>query len=185
MTILIGAILLLIIPAVPAQQPRVSNVVRAYGDDDIDRPSVIPGPVALPDNIVVARAYQDLVDAMLRRSPTFRSQCSRIGAAPHLRIVVRRSPLALTPTAVTHMTRQHGRIDAEVEVGPLGDPILLIAHEFEHVIEQLDEVDLAAMADRRRTGVRSDPNSGFFETERAIAIGKRVERELSRAIARR
>jgi hypothetical protein len=186
MTFLIGAILFLTTPAAPARQLLVSSVVRAYGDDDVDGLAVLRGPVALPDNIAVATAYQDVVEDMLRRSPTFRAQCARIGAArSQLRVVVRRSLLAPRQAAVTHVTRQGGRVEAEVEVSPFGDQPRLIAHEFEHVIEQLDDVDLAAMADRPGTGVRSDPNSGFFETERAIAIGKRVEWELSRVTARR
>ena len=46
----------------------------------------------------------------------------------------------------------------------------LIAHEFEHVIEQLDGVDLAAHAALPHTGVTSIGHStDIFETMRAHA----------------
>ena len=185
MTTVIGAILLLTTPAAPAQQALASNAVHVYGDDEAERTSLPAQALVLPDNITVAAAYQDLVDAMLRQSPTFRAQCARIAAAPHLRVDVQRSLLAPTHAAITQLTRQNGRLEAQVAVSPFGDPILLIAHEFEHVVEQLDDVDLPAMAVRPGTGVYADPLSGGFETERAIAVGKRVERELSRAAVRR
>lgn len=186
MTVLVGALLVLILPAAPAQQRFASAAVHSYGDDESDSRPVYSTSVSLPPNVRMEAGYDDLVDAMLRSSPTFRGQCTRIGRATRLQIVVRRSLLAPTQSAVTHLTRQiDGRLDAEVEVGPLGDVVPLIAHEFEHIIEQLDGVDLPAMAGRSGTGVRSDPRTGHFETERAIAIGQRVAREVSRAVARR
>ncbi len=65
-----------------------------------------------------------------------------------------------------------------MEVGYLGEPILLIAHEFEHILEQLDGVDLPSMAARPATGVHAVASSGRFETDRAIAAGRQVEREV-------
>jgi hypothetical protein len=185
MTTLIGA-LLLIVPAVPAQPRFVSAVVHLYGDDDSESRAVFSNPVSLPPNVIMPADYDDLVEGMLRSSPTFRGQCSRIGRATQLHIVVQRSVLAPAQSALTNLVRQSGgRIHAGVEIGMLGDVVMLIAHEFEHIIEQLDGVDLAAMAGRAGTGVRADPRTGQFETERAIAIGQRVAREVSRAVARK
>ena len=63
-----------------------------------------------------------------------------------------------------------------------GDSLIeLIAHEFEHILEQLDSVDLAAMAARSGTGVRAVSELGHFETDRAIAAGRRVESEMASA----
>jgi hypothetical protein len=186
MAALMGAILLLTLPAGPALQRFASNVVHPYGDAESESRAVFATPVGLPSNVTMPAAFDDLVDTMLRLSPTFRAQCSRIGRAEQLHVVVRKSLLAPPQSAVTRLVRQDdGRLDAEVDVGPLGDAILLIAHEFEHIIEQLDGVDLASMAVRAGTGVRSDPRTGQFETERAIAVGQRVARETSRAVARR
>lgn len=186
MSILIGAILLLTVPATPAQQRLASSVVHRYGDEDSESRAVFTAPVSLPPNVAMPAAYDDLIDAMLRSSPTFRGQCTRIGRAGYLRIVVQRSLSAPPQSAVTRVVRQSdGRLEAHVEVGLFGDVVTLIAHEFEHVIEQLDGVNLAAMAGRSGTGVHTDPGSGQFETERAIAIGQRVAHEVSNAVARR
>src|SRR5688572_32188488 len=46
----------------------------------------IPRQLALPANLIVARLYQPLVEAMLRDSPTFRRQCVRIAAEAGLTV---------------------------------------------------------------------------------------------------
>ena len=177
--------LLLTIPAAPAQQRFASAIVHLYGEEDPEN-RVLSTPLDLPANITMPDAYHDLVDTMLRSSPTFRAQCGRIARATRLQIIVRRSVGAAPQAALTHVTRQHGGLlEAEVEIGLFGDIALLIAHEFEHIIEQLDGVDLSALAARTGTGVRADPRSGQYETDRAIAIGRRVSREVSDAVARR
>ncbi len=51
----------------------------------------------------------------------------------------------------------------------------LLGHEFEHLIEQLDGVDLSAMA---RGGEARRLTDGAFETERAIAAGQQVAGEV-------
>jgi hypothetical protein len=186
MSFLICALLILTVPAAPAQQVLASGTVRIYVDDGTEGPSADRDSARLPSNIVRDAAYTRDVDAMLRSSPTFRAQCARIARAPHLRVSIHPSVLPPSQSAATHVTRQPGgRLAAEVEIGPLGDPVQLIAHEFEHILEQLDGVDLPALSDRPGTGVRSDPRSGSFETERAIAVGRRVAREVSIVVARR
>jgi hypothetical protein len=88
--------------------------------------------------------------------------------------------------ALTRIVRRPGgMMEAGVQIGPIGDPALLIAHEFEHILEQLDGVDLPSMATRTATGVRLVRGSGHFETERAIAAGKRVAEEVNRGRTRR
>lgn len=186
MPLLLVAILLLPSTAEPAQQMFASNVARVYIDDGDDGRLLVTGDRQRPSNVAVPAAYNDAVDLMLRSSSTFRAQCDRIARATHLHVVIQQSLSAPAQSAVTRLTRQPGgRLEADVEVGPLADPTLLIAHEFEHIIEQLDGVDLQALAERAGTGVRADPKSGHFETERAIAIGRRVAREVSSAAARR
>jgi hypothetical protein len=55
----------------------------------------------------------------------------------------------------------------------------LIAHELEHVIEQLDQIDLASLAALRDTGVRHAQGEGVvFETARATQVGLKVTREV-------
>ena len=186
MALLIGAVLLLLVPAVPAQQPFAVGVAHPYGDENSESRAVFSTPIELPSNVVLSPDYADAVEAMLRSSPTFRAQCTRIARATQLHVTVRKSVLAPPQSAITRLTRQNnGGLDAEVEIGPFGDATMLIAHEFEHIIEQLDGVDLSSMSVRPGTGVRTDPKTGQFETERAIAIGQRVAREAARAMARR
>jgi hypothetical protein len=78
------------------------------------------------------------------------------------------------------MTRKaNGAVAAFVDIGPLHDTVELIAHEFEHIIEQLDGIDLAARAALPHTGVSSvGPVADMFETERAKLVGLKVASEV-------
>jgi hypothetical protein len=126
--------------------------------------------------------HRPLVESMLRESPTFRRQCIRIAGAPNLTVHLvigpyqRRSDVR----AITRMTRTpSGAVAAFVDIGPLHDTVELIAHEFEHIIEQLDGIDLAARAALPHTGVSSvGPVGGMFETERAKLVGLKVASEV-------
>ena len=64
-------------------------------------------------------------------------------------------------------------------MGRFDDDVELIAHEMEHVIEQLDEIDLPSLADLPDTGVHHTLSAGVtFETSRAAQTGLRVAREV-------
>ena len=52
----------------------------------------------------------------------------------------------------------------------------LLAHEFEHVLEQIEGVDLAALA--ASSGAARQVEAGVFESERARAAGRAVAGEL-------
>jgi hypothetical protein len=119
---------------------------------------------------------------MLRQSPTFRRQCVRIAGEPLLTV-----HLAMTKPssgsdvrATTRMTRnERGQLSAAIQITPLHDVEELIAHEFEHIIEQLDGVDLAAHAAQRNTGVTAvGQRRDIFETMRAKRAGLKVVAEL-------
>lgn len=142
----------------------------------------IPRQLAAPPNLVVQAMYRPLVESMLRDSPTFRRQCIRIAAEPKLIVHLtigphqRRSDIR----AITRMARKpDGALTAFVDIGPLHDTVELIAHEFEHIIEQLDGVDLAARAALPHTGVSaSGPVRDMFETTRARLVGLKVASEV-------
>src|SRR5262245_52402060 len=171
--------------AEPAQQLLALNTARPYLEEES---AAADGPATLPPNVAIAEVFRPAVTAMLRNSATFRRQCGRIGRSSGLHVIIERSILQGAPgdSALTRVTRgAGGRLDAEVQIGSFGDAVTLIAHEFEHILEQLDEVDLSAMAARSGTGVRADSRFGHFETERAVAAGKRVADEVSRAGSRR
>ena len=179
---MLPVLLAAIILAEPAQQLISFNSVFTYVED-----AAPAEPLVEPRNVFFPESVRDTVAAMLRASPTFRRQCARIARASVLRVVVTRSLVPGSPAgALTRITRAPGgRVVAEVELGLLGDDVTLLAHEFEHILEQLDEVDLAAMAARSGTGVRQLPHARGFETERAIAAGRQVAGEVFRRGGRR
>jgi hypothetical protein len=142
----------------------------------------IPRQLALPPNLVVSALYRPLVEAMLRDSPTFRRQCVRIAAEPELTVHLSFSPppRRWSHRAMTRLTRNaQGHLTAVIAIGPFEDKQELIAHEFEHVIEQLDGVDLAARAAWPHTGVTPIGHRGaVYETTRAQRVGLKVVSEL-------
>ena len=144
----------------------------------------IPTQLASPPNIVVSPMYRQVVEEMLRRSPTFRRQCLRLSAEPALTVILDMNPHEQRSDlrAKTRMTRDAlGHLSAIVQIKPLQDTEELIAHEFEHIIEQLDGVDLAARARLAQTGVTDTGRRGdMFETMRAQRMGLKVASELRR-----
>lgn len=148
------------------------------------RPTRFPDRLEAPPNLVVASMYRPLIETMLRDSPTFRRQCIRIAAEPMLTVhlAIRSGPLRSDIRATTRMIRNaKGRLTAVVDIGFLENTEELIAHELEHVIEQLDEVDLAARAALPHTGVTAiGYASNMFETTRAQRVGLKVLTELGR-----
>ncbi len=141
----------------------------------------------IPPNIVAAPLLRGVLDATWQQSRTFKAQCARLRGAPFLFVEIRfgNSSQIGAARARTDYVRSAGDIRrAHIYIDPdlrsLAHLIELIAHELEHVIEQLDEVELEA-ADRH--GVFKTA-SGAFETARAIHIGRQVSSEVSAATNR-
>jgi hypothetical protein len=131
--------------------------------------------VHMPDAIHVADDLRGPVDMMLRKSAAFRSQCRQIARAPQLYARVRVDPRIVDKPyrARTTINRlSSGAIVADIDIAPVRDPIEWIAHEFEHLIEQLDGLKLADLA-RRRQGAWHSADE-MFETDRAIRMGRTV-----------
>jgi hypothetical protein len=150
-----------------------TGVVRAYVPADVPAAKSAPIPPVALD----AGTLQPLVEAMLRRSPTFRQQFRRLVNARLGSISLRREVLR-TSRALTEMTPVNGRLFAIVRLGTGDDDVELIAHEIEHVIEQLDGVDLRARAQLPGTGVYfCGSDRGTFETVRSIRAGLKVAQE--------
>jgi hypothetical protein len=134
--------------------------------------------LTLPDSIELEEGLEPMIRWALEHSPTFRQQCRALAASPRLRARVGVSyPPALgrlrAHTSITET--QSGVLTAKIEILSVLDLTELIAHEFEHVLEQLDGVDLHALAhsgDARRLA------DGAFETDRAITAGQQVAGEL-------
>jgi hypothetical protein len=126
--------------------------------------------------------FQSVVDGMWRDSATFRQQCERVGAQRGLIVTVSADmprPGAST-RATTTMTRRGRKMFAEITLRSPFDHVELIAHEIEHVIEQLDGVTLRTTACE---GSRNAP--GVYESCRAVEAGRRVAREVEEARAAR
>jgi hypothetical protein len=138
--------------------------------------------VPIPGNLQADQAYRVLLESMLERSPTFRRQCQRLASTPHLTVRLNPSGSFWTrgARALTRFARgASGGLDAEISLARGEDEVELIAHEIEHVIEQIDEIDLSSLAALHDTGVRQTLYAGAsFETSRAAQTGLRVAREV-------
>ena len=145
--------------------------VAARENDDEVRPA---------DNLQISSAYQPLIAAMLSRSPTFRRQYARLARAPLVSIVLRADmPAGRRVEALTQFSSRGALgVEAVVHVVPSTRTVELIAHELEHIIEQLDGVNLRAKSRLRKSGVRVTADSDTFETTRAVLTGQRVAREV-------
>ncbi len=138
-----------------------------------------PDQKEVPANLIVAPSLASVVETMLQGSGTFRRQCARIAAAPNLTVhIVRAGALAHTVRAQTRVTGTGSRRVAMVEIRLFDDQVELIAHEIEHVIEQLDGIDLRAHAARSHSSVRSIDPDQAFETRRAQCVGRLVAEEI-------
>jgi hypothetical protein len=131
----------------------------------------------LPSAITLEGGLERIVGPALQYSPRFREQCRVLAATPTLRarvrIGVRRAGTTHRAFAIVHRGRT-GALTADIEIADPSHAIELLAHELEHLIEQIDGVDLNALAKR---GAAHRVN-GAFETERAVAAGQRVAGEV-------
>lgn len=138
--------------------------------------------VVLPPNLHVSPIHRELVESMARQSPTFRRQLLRIASEPGLTVDVQAIPAThiLGARAATRIVRQSGGgLAARIELTRLDDVVELMAHEIEHVIEQIDGVDLAAYASLPDSGVHAVAHDGAaFETVRATRVGVNVAQEV-------
>ena len=134
--------------------------------------------LTLPDSIQLSDGLQPVVQWALEHSPSFRRQCRALAAAPDLRATVK---VAVRPAGATARARtsfrqgEWGALAAEIEIRSAPDLTELLAHEFEHLLEQLDGVDLQALSRKGKARRLAD---GAFETERAIAAGHQVAGEV-------
>jgi hypothetical protein len=153
---------------------RAYTPVRELHDDDAE----------IPRNLIVAPIFREHVQMMRALSPTFRQQCIRLAHEPRLTVVLG-SDSAAVPTetrASTKITRErNGGLRAVVRIKQREHVTELIAHEIEHVIEQLDGVDLKRMAAMNASGVHQCrcAETDSFETVRAVLAGEQVAREVS------
>lgn len=129
---------------------------------------------SLPFN-VDAGMLQPIAVALLQRSPTFQRQCERIASSPVLRVSIRMVLATPSGRAQTTITRyEAGALRAEVLIRFGEDYYELLAHELEHVLEQVDGVVLRDEMLARRAWLT---DSGAYETRRASEAGIRARQE--------
>ena len=158
----------------------VGSALREYV---VSRPQEV-WPEAVPPNLE-AGIYLPVVQEMLKRSPTFRRQCWRITTASELVVTLQPGsrPMVTRVRARTRISRDGHRLVAYIEIFSPDQAAELIAHELEHVIEQLDGVDLASKADAAMSGVRrGEAPEPAFETVRATRAGMTVAAEVRRGL---
>jgi hypothetical protein len=137
----------------------------------------------VPPNLAVPAGYRRLLESMLLRSSTFRRQCQRIANTRNLLVTLRVSAVTRTQgiRARTHIARDGGQLVATIDLMRLNDPDEMIAHEIEHIIEQLDGIDLPSKALLDGNGVRTSfGDETAFETKRATRVGLAVAAEVRR-----
>ena len=119
-------------------------------------------------------------DRMLQRSATFREQYRRIAETP-LVVVGVRTDIRLCETSdkarTTFRRYQTGLMVAAVAISPGAHQEEWIAHEFEHILEQLDGQNLPQLARSHAKDVWFS-GSDVIETGRAIRAGRAVRSEM-------
>ena len=139
---------------------------------------------AVPPEPGIPGVCRGLLDEMWRGSATFRRQWTRLASA-RVRVTVTFDKPTSGPPAQARISRVGG-LRVEISL-PLVDrrAVEYLAHEIEHVLEFLDEIDLAAAAAQRIHGVTESGRFAAFETSRAIAIGRLVAGEVTAYQARK
>ena len=134
----------------------------------------------LPPNVDFPRDLERIVRRIYQQSPTFRAQCERIAAADYLRVTVQIDTyIPSRYRAFTIVHRRQSVIRVEMHLPPSSDHSELIAHEFEHLLEQIEGLDLRALARVKGSGVREVEHAAF-ETDRAQVVGRVVAAETGR-----
>lgn len=173
-------------PSLTLAPPTASAHVSATGvvafgfAPDLESPTSPPLELAamLPQGSDIPALLRPMVDDMWRGSATFRRQWIRLAAA--------RVQIAITfDTAPNDQTRAQSKISRRAGLRVRislrivdREAVALIAHELEHVLEQLDEVDLAQAVASHVHGAKANGTPPVFETRRAIVVGRLVAAEV-------
>jgi hypothetical protein len=162
----------------------VSGAVAFGFPAALRKPSADPIGMVPPESRIPGLCHR-LFEDMWRGSAAFRRQWTRLANA--------RVPVTIVLTPMIMSTK---RAHAELSRTPsLRARIFLplvnleaveyLAHEIEHVLEALDEVDLPLAVKQRLHGAVANGRPPLYETDRATAMGRLVAREVSASAARR
>jgi hypothetical protein len=112
----------------------------------------------------------------MERSETIRRKCDELATARAV-VVLEWGAMDSQSHARTAMGVRDGVVVATVKLPPLGDTIVLMAHELQHVIELTRGLDFPAEAERAGSGVWR--TRGGYETQAAIDVSRQVAKDLS------
>lgn len=169
----VGALLLLLAPGLAASAVAANEADRRGRDGE----GVCEAQSGrLPANVRIDEALAPHVQVMLERSGTFLGQCRRLATAPWVHVMVRLGPYFLDRhgyRAYSTIQRPQSKLlIAVVTLQASADPSLWIGHEFEHLVEQIDEVDVLRQASVLRDAWHT--RNGMVETGRAVRAGYRI-----------
>ena len=140
----------------------------------------------LPPGSNVAPVARPLVDSVWLASPTFRRQCARLveaGVSVTLTLdYPRQSTAANAETTITRNPPMEAHIRLRSADSRAAE---YLAHEIEHILEQIDQIDLKSAVAHRVHGATTGLSAEAFETSRATAVGRIVARELEHRHDRR
>jgi hypothetical protein len=136
----------------------------------------LPGP-SLPPNLVIPEVLRPLLTRMWGSSATFRRQCAQFAEHPEVTIRIALDPRTPHGRALSRVHQGEAGVRASVQI-EMRDParyVEYLAHELEHVLEQMDGTDRVRMARQHVDGVVNV--GGVYETARARSVGRAVARE--------
>jgi len=131
----------------------------------------------VPPNLVAPEVLSPLLTRMWRSSATFRRQCALLAEHPEVTIRIALDPGTTHGRAVSRVHRGESGVGASVQI-EMRDPaqyVEYLAHELEHVLEQIDGTDRVRLARQHVDGVVNV--GGVYETARARSVGRTVARE--------
>jgi hypothetical protein len=152
----------------------VVSVLRAEPLAAVDRDVVS----SIPPNLTMPATLRPLLEEVVRHSPTFRQQLQVLRRAPHVKMAIRYGDVNtwhVLRAESTVLRYEWGALQVDTQLYTARDVIEVIAHELEHVCEQIEGVDVRRLATQRHSGVYTV--GPHFETRRATLIGRQVARE--------
>jgi hypothetical protein len=128
-----------------------------------------------PCRLIAQPSLRKVIDDAWDRSDTVRRQCEELAEARAV-VVLGWGASDSQSHAKTGMAIEGGVVAATVRIPPLGDTIVLLAHELQHVIERTRGIDVEVAAKRPGSGVWRA--FGGYETQAAIDVSRQVAQEL-------
>jgi len=131
---------------------------------------------AWPCRLIPVDSLRSVIETGMERSATLRRQCDELAAAGAVVALEWDTARDSQSHAGAGMRVDGAVVTARVKLPPLGDTIVLLAHELQHVIEQTRGLDVVAEAGRPGSGVWRA--FGGYETQAAVDVSRQVTQEL-------